>query len=106
MNVIKTNTFIKQLKRLRLPSREEKTILDDFDSMTSNRASSYRYFQKGSFKAFKKYKKGAFRIKFSYCKECFNKYREVHRCQFCSGQDLERLVIFTIFRRKSGSYDE
>ena len=99
------NTFNKQLKKLRLSSKEKTVILDHFDSMDSIQASNYPYYQHGIYKAYKKYKKGDLRFKFAYCKECYNKYREIHKCIFCNEEELERIVIFEIFRRKQGSYN-
>ncbi|KKK97342.1 hypothetical protein LCGC14_2653710 [marine sediment metagenome] len=77
MDVYYTTTFDKQFKKLRLPSKERNSILEQFNNMNTIQVSQYPYYKHGIFKAFKKYKKGDLRVKFTYCKECYNKYREI-----------------------------
>jgi len=99
MDYIQTTPFKKQIRKLRLSSKLIKSILHEFDNMDSKQVRQYPYYKAGIYKMFKKYRIGRYRIFFTYCKECYNKYRHYLNCSFCDENNLELIVLFDIQKR-------
>ncbi len=102
MIIVSTDTFKRKVKKLRLHGKFIESIMKDFEEMTHERASQYEYYKEGPHKAYKKYRKGDYRIHFAYCKECFGKYSQKLKCSFCNKNNLERVVLINIRNRKKG----
>lgn len=43
---------------------------------------------------------GDYRVLFAYCRECYETYRSFLKCDICSDNDLDRIIVFSIDKRK------
>ena len=87
----------KQLKKIQNPDRRRiKSKLQEIDE---NAVINTPYL-KGNLQYFKRLRIGDYRVLLAYCRECYETYRNFLRCDICSNNHLDRIIVFSIDKRK------
>ena len=98
MEYVRTKRFERSLKKLNITKKIRDNIFNEFHDITPQQASQYSYL-KANYKHYKKYRVSQYRILFSYCLQCYGKYRTHFNCDFCDGDNLQLLVLHDIQNR-------
>lgn len=86
-----------------IPEKDQKRIQYDLTHMIRQDIQRMGYL-KGDLNYVKKMNNGIFRIILAYCAECYENHRHKLNCDICDGNNLERIVAFSIHPRKK-AYD-
>lgn len=94
--VFQSELFRVQLKGI--PRKDREDIIYNLKHIDKDDVKRRKYL-KAELKHFKKYRTGDYRILFSYCAECYNKYQKEFNCSICDKNFLERIVVHSIDKR-------
>ena len=82
-----------------IPTKDQKRI--EYDLTHMNRKDIQRMgYLKGNMNYIKKMNNGNYRIILGYCVECYPNFRDKLNCAICDGNNLERIIVFSLHPRK------
>lgn len=99
MQILRSQQFQKQFRKLRLSQKIQKIIKDFFSTLNDSKAKQIPYY-KGTLNMFKKFSYKDLRIIFAYCRECYPNHRDKIECSICNKDELDRIILFGIYARK------